>query len=65
METKLYYLPSQAAVITVVIVKNQKCKIIIKNKIERAYSFDTFHEILCSCYDGMKDAETRLCYMTS
>ena len=49
---------SQAAVITVVIVKNRKREMAIKNKIKRVYSFDTFWEILCSCCDGMKDAET-------
>ena len=49
---------SQAAVITVVIVKNRKREIAIKNKIKIVYSFHTFWEILCSCRDGMKDAET-------
>ena len=47
---------SQAVVITVFIVKNEKCKV-VKNKTKRVYSSDTFREILCSSYDGMKDAK--------
>ena len=49
---------SQAGVTTVVIVKDQKREIAIKNKIKIVYSFDTFREILCSCCDGIKNAET-------
>ena len=49
---------SQAVVITVFIVKNEKCKVVIKNKTKRVYSSDTFREILRSSYDGMKDAKT-------
>ena len=45
----------QAAVITVVIVENQKREIAIKNKIKRVYSFDTFWEILFSCCDEMRE----------
>ena len=48
---------SQAAFITVVIVKNQKPEFALKNKIKRVYSFDTLWEILCGCYDGINDAE--------
>ena len=48
---------SQAAFITVVIVKYQKREFAFKSKIKRVYSFDTLWEILCGCYDGIKDAE--------